>query len=120
NLVTLLEILDIGRAPIDWPQVRHVTQLLGPHVTGRFERVRGQTLRRPAHEVGPDRQRDARARAACANPLRLVVANPDTCDDGGVEADEPGVAIVVCRARLPADGAVYAERPRGRAGTTID
>ena len=60
------------------------------------------------HERGPDRQR--RLRAAQAERLVVVHADPDDRQQLGREADEPGVAQIVGRSRLA--GGV--EREAGR------
>ena len=75
---------------------------------------------RPLHEVGPDRQRDARAVRVAADRRRLIEAHPDADDDRRRKPDEPGVAIVVGRAGLAADRSADAERARRRAGAALD
>ena len=71
-----------------------------------------------AHEVGPDRQRGLRAREAQHVPL--IEPDPDEGDEPGRVADEPGVAALVRRARLPGDRSGHAEGPRRGAGAAVE
>src|SRR4029079_18843603 len=86
NIVAVFEVLRVGRTSLDRTEVGNVAELLASHVTGRFERMRWQTLSRAAHEIRPDWKRDPRSGAACADTCRLVVTDPDPGDDCGVEA----------------------------------
>src|SRR5262245_54568834 len=67
DLVALLEVLRVGRTSVDRTQVGNVAEILASHVSGRFEGVRRQSLRRPAHEVRPNRKRDSRSGTTRAN-----------------------------------------------------
>src|SRR5258705_1117058 len=120
DVVAFLEVLRVGRTSVDRTQVRNVAEILASHVTGRFERVRRQPLRGAAHEIRPDWKRDSCARTAFPDACRLVVAHPHASDDRGVEADEPGIVIVVGGSRLAADGTVHAKPARCCAGAPID
>src|SRR6185369_4480283 len=120
NIVAVFEVLRVGRTSLDRTEVGNVAELLAPHVTRRFERMRWQTLSRAAHEIRPDWKRDPRSGAACADTCRLVVTDPDPGDDCGVEANEPGIVIIVGRARLAGNGTMHTKRARGCAGAAID
>src|SRR5688572_14170746 len=61
DLVPVLEVLDVGWTSFDRALVREQAQLLGLEIGRRRERLRGERARRAAHEIRPDRQRDARA-----------------------------------------------------------
>src|SRR5262245_12237583 len=82
--------------------------------------MRRQTLSRAAHEIRPDWKRDPRSGTAGADTCRLVVTDPHPSDDRGVEANEPGIVIIVGRSRLAADGTMYTKRARWCAGAAID
>src|SRR6267143_2626289 len=79
---------------------------------GRLERRVGVAGERRLHELRPDRQR--RLRAAEADRLVVVEADPDHGEQLRREADEPGVAEIVGRAGLA--GRVEREAGAARAG----
>ena len=74
--------------------------------------MRRQTLSRAAHEISPDWKRDPRSGTSGADPGRLVVTDPHPGDDCGVEANEPGIVIIVGGPRLAADGTMHTEGAR--------
>ena len=80
--------------------------------SGRFERHVRMAGQRAHHERRPDRQR--RLRAAQAERLVVVEADPDDRQQLRREADEPGVAQIVGRAGLA--GGVEREAGGARAG----
>ena len=61
--------------------------------------VAGLSLQRHLHEIGDDRGRKLAAGATLAHRLRIVVADIDADRQIGREADEPGIALVIGRAR---------------------
>ena len=75
---------------------------------------------RPLHEIGPDRQRDARAVRLAADRRRLIETDPHAGDDRRGIADEPRVAIVVGGSGLAGDRPADAQRARRRAGAALD
>src|SRR5262249_2622630 len=79
---------------------------------------RGHHGERCPHEGGPDRERGLRARQAEA--VSLVEPDPHERDQPRRVADEPRVAPLVRRARLPGDRALHAERPCRGAGPAIE
>src|SRR6185436_19350854 len=112
HAVSVLEVLDIGRTAVNRTLVRDQAQLVWLEAGRGRERSRGYQPLHAAHEVRPDRQRDASSGAALPDCLRLIEAGPHADDDRRVETDEPRVAVVVCRAGLAADGPAQSIRPR--------
>ena len=111
HLVAVLEILDVARTAVDRQRMRHAAQLHGVDAGGTANSSAGQRRRGALHEVGPDRQRDARGVGLAADRRRLIEADPDAGDDRRREADEPGVVIVVGRAGLAADRSARRRAP---------
>src|SRR5262245_8420207 len=74
DLITVLEVFHVGRAPVDRPQIRHVAQLLCAEVGRRLEGFGRQIPGGALHEIGPDRQRDAGTGGVFPNPFWLVEA----------------------------------------------
>src|SRR5438132_7257696 len=92
--IAVLEELDVHGAAVDRPQIRYAAQLLAVDARRRFELARRQRLRGPLHELGPDRQRHARAVRVGSDCRGLSEPDPHTDDYRCGEADEPGVVVI--------------------------
>ena len=79
----------------------------------------GPVLQRDLHEIEPHRQGGAAAFLVVAERAFLVETDPRGCDQVGIEADKPRVAVVAGRARL-ASHVAPTERLRALPGAALD
>src|SRR5262249_28854441 len=89
HLVPGLEVLHGRGALLDGPEVRQPAELDLLEAVGDLELAGRAEPRGAAHEVGPDRQRDAGSVAFPADGRRLVEADPHSGDHRRAEAHEP-------------------------------
>jgi len=113
--IAFFEILDVGRALLERPEIGHSAHRLRPQSTGTFELLGRPQPRGAAHEVAPDRQRVARAVRLPPDWPGLIESNPDADDYGRREADEPRVLEIVGGSGLPSGGKPDAPAARRRA-----
>ena len=80
-------------------------------IAGRLELRRFLAFADPRlHHLHPDRQRGFGAGHVAADRALLIEADPDADRDVRIEADEPGIGVVVGRAGLAADRPVQRRR----------
>ncbi len=81
-------------------QARPPAYLYSHHIIRRFQPNRFRARRSPAHATRPDRHDQACCVAVWRHQLRLVKAGPDARHERGRKPNEPGVLVIIRRARL--------------------
>src|SRR3954468_7693754 len=121
DLIAILEVFGVGRAPFNRLQIRHAAQLLVAQPVWPVERPRASLARGNLDEVAPDRERVARTVSLASDGSGLIFSDPDADDHRRGEADEPRVLEIVRRSGLSADRESYAvDVARRRSGPAID